>query len=380
VNEAERRLARLLHDNVGQPPELLTGAQIMAATATVRRRRWVRLAVPALAAAAVIAIVVGVVLANGPRAKTNGVGVPAGPLTSTSAPAASSSASPSSSSSAPGSPVHVSLLEADRGTYGVGMPIVAYFSQNITDSSAFIKATTVTVNGSDAAGSWYFEATGDPTKPMAAHYRPQNYWPADSTINLKLPVQGLSAGKDLAFDNSLTLSMNIGDAHVSTVDCAAERMTVTSNGAPAFPAAFPTSCGASKTPTASGTKVVMQLGEDAPGTNALRPNGAVRMVGGGGALGNYDLLVNWSVRITTGGEYVHAAPWNGNNIGARSTSDGCTNLSTANAQAFYAFSHIGDVVTYVNTGGPAMRADDGFGDWNVAWPTWQTGGALAVSN
>jgi lipoprotein-anchoring transpeptidase ErfK/SrfK len=314
---------------------------------------------------------------------TSGAGSPAAPLTHSSGSSSSPATTPASSSPPPSpatSPVHVSLLESDNATYGVGMPIVAYFSKKITDSAAFIRATTVTVDGAPAGGAWFFEANGDPARPMAAHYRPQNYWTADSTINLKLPVQGLSAGKDLAFDNSLTLVMKIGDAHVATVDCAAERMTVTSNGAPAFPAPFPTSCGATKTPTASGTKVVMQLGEDTPGTNTLRPNGAVRMVGGGGALGNYDLIVNWSVRITTGGEYVHAAPWNGNNIGARSTSDGCTNLSTANAQAFYQFSHIGDVVTSVNTGGPAMRVDDGFGDWNVAWPTWQAGGAVPASN
>ena len=74
------------------------------------------------------------------------------------------------------------------------MPIVAYFSQNITDSTAFIKATTVTVNGADANGSWFFEANGDTTKPLAAHYRPQNYWPANSTIKVNMPVQGLSAG------------------------------------------------------------------------------------------------------------------------------------------------------------------------------------------
>ncbi len=305
-----------------------------------------------------------------------------------SAPASSSSASSSAAptSTAPPSPtvtpvpVHVSLLEGDGATYGVGMPIVAYFTQTITDSAAFLKATTVTINGAPAGGAWFFEANGDPTKPLAAHYRPQNYWPANSTITMKMPVQGLSGGGAFVFDDSLTLSMNIGDSHVSTVDCTAERMTVTTNGAPAFPAPFPTSCGASNTPTAGGTKVVMQLGEDFPaGSNTLRPNGAVRMVGGGGALGNYDLLVNWSVRVTAGGEYVHAAPWNGNNIGARSTSDGCTNLSTANAQLFYQFSHIGDVVNYVNTGGPAMKIDDGFGDWNVAWSTWQAGGSVQSS-
>ena len=330
---------------------------------------------------AIVAIVAGIsLILTSCSATQKGTGHPASPLASSSK-ASSSSSSSSSTSSTPSpaaNPVHVSLLESDGVTYGVGMPIVAYFSQNITNSSAFIKATTVTINGVDAQGAWYFEANGDSTRPMAAHYRPQSYWKADSTVKMNMPVQGLSAGTGLVFDDSLTLTMNIGDAHVSTVDCAAEKMTVLSNGVAAF-APFPTSCGAANTPTSAGTKVVMQLGEDLPGTNTLRPNGQVHMVGGGGALGNYDLLVAWSVRITAGGEYVHAAPWNGNNIGARSTSDGCTNLSTANAQAFYQFSRIGDVVTSVNTGGPATKPDDGFGDWNVAWSTWLAGGTVPAS-
>ena len=156
-------------------------------------------------------------------------------------------------------------------------------------------------------------------------------------------------------------------------------MTVLSNGVQAH-APFLTSCGAASTPTATGTKVVMQLGEDAPGTNTLRPDGAVRMVGGGGALGNYDLIVPWSVRVTAGGEYVHAAQWNGKNIGLRSTSDGCTNLNTPDAEWFYQFSRIGDLVNYINTGGPPMKFDDGFGDWNIAWSTWQAGGAAQASS
>ncbi len=358
--------ARLLAVVLGPPPrnrKLRTGLAISASVGVV----------------GVVALVLTVV-PGGNSQGVAGTGSAAPTTTPTVGPTTSPSspASATTTSSAPGSPVHVSLLESDGATYGVGMPIVAYFSQNITDSAAFIKATTVTVNGAPANGSWFFEANGDPSKPMTAHYRLQNYWPADSTVKMNMPVLGLSAGNGLAFDDSLTLSMNIGDAHVSTVDCAAERMTVTSNGAPAHDP-FLTSCGAANTPTAEGTKVVMQLGEDTPGSDTLRPNGAVRMVGGGGALGNYDLLVDWSVRITAGGEYVHAAPWNGHNIGARSTSDGCTNLNTPDAQWFYQFSHIGDVVNYVNTGGPAMKIDDGFGDWNVAWSTWQAGGALPSS-
>jgi lipoprotein-anchoring transpeptidase ErfK/SrfK len=322
-----------------------------------------------------------------PPLKTAGSGTPSAAASSTGSSAAPDSATAVTSSSAATRPVHIKLLEDDSNgpaTYGVGMPIVAYFSAMITDGAAFAKATTVTINGKPDAGHWYFEKSNIiKGYPLEAHYRPalnletgSPYWPADSSIHMNMATNGVGAGAGFAFNDSLTLGMNIGDAHISTVDCAAERMTVTSNGKTAH-APMLTSCGAAGTPTATGTKVVMQLGEDLPGTNTLRPNGAVRMVGSGGA--HYDLVVPWSVRVTQGGEYVHAAAWNGRNIGKRSTSDGCTNLNTPDAQWFYKFSRVGDVVTYTNTGGPAMQVWDGYGDWNVPNSTWNAGGLVPTS-
>jgi lipoprotein-anchoring transpeptidase ErfK/SrfK len=157
------------------------------------------------------------------------------------------------------------------------------------------------------------------------------------------------------------------------VDCEAERMTVTSDGAQAH-APMPTSCGAAATATFLGTKVVMQKREDTPGTDTLRPQGAVQMIGTGSD--RYNLIVPWSVRITQSGEYVHAASWNGGNIGQRSTSNGCPNLDPADAEWFYNFALVGDVLTYANTGGSTMPAWDGFGDWNVPQSVWAGGGVV----
>jgi hypothetical protein len=92
----------------------------------------------------------------------------------------------------------------------------------------------------------------------------------------------------------------------------------------------------------------------------------------------YDEIVDWSVRITRSGEYVHAAPWN-SRIGQASTSNGCTNLTVANAQWYYGFARIGDVLTYANTGGRQMPSWDGFGDWNLTWAEWSAGGLLKNS-
>lgn len=273
--------------------------------------------------------------------------------------------------------MHVSLLEGDGGVYGVGMPIIAYVDRTITDASAFDKATTVTVNGQPASGAWYWEKSGRKGQALEAHYRLRQYWPANAKIFLTLPVKGLAAGKGLAYDDSLTLSISTGPANVSTVDCTAEKMTVTSNAKTVR--TMPVSCGKAKTPTYTGTKVVMQKGEQVPGSDKLRPEGTVRMVSNNPA-DRYDLMVPWSVRLTNSGEYAHAASWNGGNIGIRSTSNGCTNLNVTDAKWFYQFSQIGDVVTYANTGGTRMPSWDGYGDWNLPWAAWQAGGIVPPGN
>ena len=76
---------------------------------------------------------------------------------------------------------------------------------------------------------------------------------------------------------------------------------------------------------------------------------------------------------------IHSAPWNTANIGKHSTSNGCTNLSTANALLYFNQAQIGDPAVYTNTGGPVMPVWDGYGDWNVPWSAWQGGGLMATT-
>jgi lipoprotein-anchoring transpeptidase ErfK/SrfK len=309
---------------------------------------------------------------NSGSGSSSAAGSSGAPSTGASSSGGSSGAASSSSPAVPNQTVHVTSLISDGVTYGVGMPIVLFFSPAPTDSSAFTKAVKVTVNGHPVNGAWYWEQpTADEVKShtVEAHYRLPSYWPADSKVHVDVPIGGLSAGKGLAYSDKLTsLDFNVGDKHVSTVDGASKKMRVYDNGK--LVRTIEVSLGKAKTPTYTGTKVVMQKGEQVPGSSKLRSSGAVRMRGPG-----YDEIVNWSVRITRSGEYVHAAPWN-SRIGQASTSNGCTNLTTSEAKWYYGFARIGDVVTYSNTGGSLMPSWDGFGDWNVSWPQWQQGGLL----
>jgi lipoprotein-anchoring transpeptidase ErfK/SrfK len=284
-----------------------------------------------------------------------------------SAPSSGSTAAPTAPATSPSStptptpaalPVHVTSLESDGLTYGVGMPIVFYFDNKITDAAAFVKAAKVTVNGADPGGAWFFEVSARAGQQIEAHYRPQNYWPAHANIHVAAPVHGLSGGSGFVFGNDLTLDFATGAAHILAVDGATHRMTITTDGV--LYGTFPVSLGAPTSQTMLGINVISQRDRN------------TRMVGSG-----YDEIVPWSMRITASGEYLHAAPWNVANIGSRSTSKGCTNLLPADAEKLYNYLQVGDPVSYTNTGSTTVApVNDGYGDWNAPWGSWLLGGVL----
>ena len=127
---------------------------------------------------------------------------------------------------------------------------------------------------------------------------------------------------------------------------------------------YPVSLGASNTPTASGTKVIMEKGA------------SICMRGPG----YYECGIKYTQRLTYGGEYLHSAPWNLSNIAnGINSSNGCTNLRPADAATLYSELRIGDVVKYPNANGPKMSLGAGYGDWNVTWGQWLTGGAIPTT-
>jgi lipoprotein-anchoring transpeptidase ErfK/SrfK len=279
----------------------------------------------------------------------------------TSSPAKATPTGPKKGS---GTPVHVRMFEGDGHTYGVGMPIIAYFSEKITDPSVFDKVVQVTVNGQPADGAWYWEPSSVSDEAMEAHYRLKDYWPAHSSIRVSMPLQGLWAGQGLVFDNSLTLDMNIGAAQIAKVDGTpgVDTMTITSDGQPVK--TLKVSLGKATTPTYLGTAVVMAK------------SNPEEMKSDPGETPAYDIEVPWSVRVTDDGEFIHDAYWNGS-LGRANLSHGCTNLSPADAEWYYGFAQIGDPVSWTNTGtDKTIPVTDGWGDWNLDWATWSQGGLL----
>lgn len=285
---------------------------------------------------------------------------------SSGAPSTTTSSSTTVKTSTPPAPpakkVHVSGYP-DGSTVGVGMPIIVTFNRKITSAVEFAKNTKVTVNGQPANGGWYFEYSAAKTYKMEAHFRMKSFWPPHAHVHAAFNLKGVSAGKGLAFDGKLTsLDFYTGPRTIAIVDDSAHRITVNSDGEQKYQ--FPVSLGADDTPTAHGTKVIMEKGV------------SICMRGPG----YYECGVKYTQRLTYGGEYLHSAPWNTRNINRGvDSSNGCTNLHPNDAKTLYDFMRIGDVVEYPNANGPAMTMGAGYGDWNVPWIEWQSGGAVPVA-
>ena len=82
-----------------------------------------------------------------------------------------------------------------------------------------------------------------------------------------------------------------------------------------------------------------------------------------------------ATRISFSGIYVHSAPWSLGDQGVDDVSNGCLNVSPANAEWFLNNALRGDVVTVKNAVGPVLPGTDGLGDWNVPWSVWKKGNA-----
>jgi lipoprotein-anchoring transpeptidase ErfK/SrfK len=315
------------------PPRFATGSEPR------RHSRWLA----PLAAAAVVLAVVGSVLGLESGSGHRSPQQAAGPSTVATSPTAArtSLASPS---------VAIRMAATDGETYGVGMPVVAYFAKRFGNAQPFAAATSVTVDGKPVQAAWYFELSGAKGYPIAGHLRMRDYWPAHADVHVAIAANAIT--------RAVSLDFHTGARTVAIVSDAKHELSVTSDGKTL--GSFPVSLGTAATPTEHGIKVIM----------AKRPSICLSGPGFAGC------GIKYAQQLTNSGEYLIAAPWNPGVKGRWDSSNGCTNLTTGDARFLYEALRVGDVVQYLDTNGPAMQAGGGFGDWNVPWSVWLKGGLI----
>jgi hypothetical protein len=256
-------------------------------------------------------------------------------------------------------------------TVGVGMPVSINFDKAITNKAAVQKGITVSSSsGQEVVGHWFGANRLD--------FRPEDYWKENSTVTLKLALDGVEGAPGVTGVQQKTVTFHIGRNQVSYVDAKTKQMKVTQDGRTIK--TIPISAGSPENKTYNGVMVMSEKFKE------TRMNGATVGFTDDDGKGEYDIKdVPHAIRLTNSGTFIHGNYWGAKSIfGSVNTSHGCVGLSDTKgandkgtpAYWFYNGSIVGDVVVISNTGDKTVQPDNGLNGWNLSWADWKAGSAV----
>src|SRR5215208_5279107 len=225
-----------------------------------------------------------------------------------------------------------SVRPARGEVVGVAHPIVVTFSAPVADKRAVERALDIKSVPSMTGKFEWLDIN-------VVQWTPDRFWPAHSTVALS--VGGRLT--ELVTGPKVVGVANISD-HTFTVSIDGVDMgPPTELPAPHHrphwgePGVFPASLGRPEYPTPVGTYTVLAKERDvvmdssSVGIPVDAPDG-------------YLLDVEYAVRFTSRGLFVHSAPWALNSLGYENVSHGCVGLSTEDAEWYYKTVNVGDPV------------------------------------
>jgi lipoprotein-anchoring transpeptidase ErfK/SrfK len=225
-----------------------------------------------------------------------------------------------------------SVLPARGETVGVAHPVVVTFSAPVANRHLAERAIEVE---SAPAMTGKFEWLDNDV----VQWVPDRFWPAHSTVALS--VGGLST--NFATGPAVIGVANISDhtftVSIDGIDAGPPSELPAPHHRPHWgePGVFPASMGRPEYPTPVGTYTVLSKERDvvmdssSVGIPVDAPDG-------------YLLDVEYAVRITSRGLFVHSAPWAVNSLGYENVSHGCISLSPEDAEWYFNTANVGDPV------------------------------------
>ncbi|MGY2874523.1 lipoprotein-anchoring transpeptidase ErfK/SrfK [Marmoricola sp. URHA0025 HA25] len=255
-----------------------------------------------------------------------------------------------------------SFFPLPGATVGVGMPAIIRFDVPIENKATIEKHLHVTSVPAQAGAFHWVSDT-------EVHWRPEQYWQAGTKVTVDADIDSVPAGNGIYGQQSRTSTFTVGRSMISKVNIATDQMRVFRDGQ--LIRTIPITTGEQpKYTTRSGVKVIVEkyrkkrMNSETVGIDPNGPDG-------------YNIAgVEFAMRVTYSGEFVHAAPWSVGSQGRANVSHGCTGMSTANAEWLYGQTLIGDVVEYSGSDKP-MTLTNGIGDWNVPFQEYSKGSALS---
>jgi lipoprotein-anchoring transpeptidase ErfK/SrfK len=256
---------------------------------------------------------------------------------------------------------YAAIAPLNGETVGVGMPVIVTFDVGVTDKKAIQKHMKVT-SSPQQPGSWHWLSDNE------VHWRPKSYWRAGTDVSVDVDVNSVPAGNGVYGQESRKISFHVGDSVISKVSATTHQMQTFINGK--LVKTTPITTGKAGFTTRSGVKVIIEKFRH----KSMRSETVG--ISDRNSEDYYDLDdVEYAMRVTYSGEFLHAAPWSVGYQGHDNVSHGCTGMSTADAKWVYDHSKRGDVVEYTGTDRP-MTLTNGYGDWNASFADWSAGSAL----
>lgn len=249
--------------------------------------------------------------------------------------------------------VRASVDPGEGRTVGVGMPITVNFDRAIKDRAAVEQALVVyTPTPIEGAWSW--------TNDTQVRFRPKDYWPGDIDVTVAANLKGVKTAKGIFGKENSSTTFRVGSSTVIKVNADTHEAKVIHDGQKVR--TIPVTTGKDGFETRSGTKIIL----------SKEPTRLMDAATGGTDPNDpeyYRIEVQYAMRITYSGEFLHAAPWSVGSQGYANVSHGCIGMSTANAQWLYDLAKIGDPVEVTGTDNP-QNLGNGVTVWTTTWDEW----------
>lgn len=253
----------------------------------------------------------------------------------------------------PSSVFKAEVLPAQGEPVGVGMPITVTFDRSIENRADVERALRI-VTPVPIEGAWAW------TSNRQVQFRPRDYWPGSMDAEVHLDLRGVQAKDGVYGARDYVHTVSFGPSMVTQVNANTWTATVLRDGTVAR--TIPITTGKAGWETRSGVKVIMS-----------KERTRIMDAATGGTSRNdpeyYRLLVEYAMRVTDSGEFVHAAPWSVGYQGRANVSHGCIGMSTDNARWLYEQTLVGDVVEVRGTG-REQDLGNGITLWNERWADW----------
>ena len=173
------------------------------------------------------------------------------------------------------------------------MPVIVKFDVPVTDRASIEKNLHV-VSQPAQKGSWHWISDNE------VHWRPAHYWKPGTKVTVNADINGVPAGNGIYGQLDRTTTFHIGASHVYKVNIETDQLRVFDNGH--LTRTIPVTTGMPGFTTRSGTKVIIEkdrfhtMNSETIGIDPNSANG-------------YNIKdVEYAMRLTYSGEFLHAAP------------------------------------------------------------------------